>query len=763
MASEESDEMPMLGRAGRPHISIELSNLPSSSHRHAPADRRYFSGPLQPTNKKVLNGPRHRNTTASNNASANAGDVSSSGTSNSHNGFFSGPIRIQNDAASSSSTISSVSNPTRRRPHSLANEHLLRSGPLGRCDDPFCTTCPLSYENAQPGPRPLEPIMSLDQRVNASFSDRLKRLFSDAYAWGLANLPGVMNPHTKRVQQWNKFFLISCLLAVFVDPLFFFILSVNPDSQCIYFNLDFAKVITVLRSATDLVYFLHMLLQSRLAYIEPSSVGTGALVDNPKYIVKHYLTGWFILDVIVVLPLPQVMMWVIIPKVIGTEYAANFTKNLLRVIVLLQYFPRMIRFFPLLAGNSSTGFIFETAWANFFINLSLFLLVAHVVGSCWYLFGLQRVNQCLKEVCIGATSKGCDVGFLDCGDGESDTSKKNASLWEIWKANETARECLRSNSSVFTYGIYSSAVNVTFEKSIVPKYIYSLFWGFQQISTLAGNQMPSLFIGEVLFVLGIVVLGLLLIVLLIGNMQNFLLSLSRRRVDMQLRRHDVESWMARRHLPLKFRKKVREAERFRWAANRGVNEDELLKGLPEDIEKEIRRALCLELIKKVRLFTFMEEQVLDAICQRLRQSLYIHDSVILRENYPIEKMYFFIKGNLLQKGKNGNVQPLQSGFCGEELLTWCLEFDAEQPSVKRARNRPVMGPHAVSSTTITCVGNVEAFSLSSVDLKEITRLYSQVLRNPRVQGALRYESPYWRTRGATTIQVAWRYTRRRRR
>lgn len=230
---------------------------------------------------------------------------------------------------------------------------------------------------------------------------------------------------------------------------------------------------------------------------------------------------------------------------------------------------------------------------------------------------------------------------------------------------------------------------------------------------------------------------------------------------MQLRGHDVESWMARRHLPQRFRRKVRQVERFKWAANRGVNEEELLKSLPEDIEKEIRKAICLELIKKVRLFTFMEDQVLDAICQRLRQSLYISGSVVLRKNYPIEKMHFFIKGNLQRKDENGNIQPLQNGFCGEELLTWCLETEAQNRGGRRARHRPVMGSHATSSTTVTCLGSVEAFSLSAVDLREVTRLYSNFLRNAKVQGALRYESLYWRTRAAIKIQAAWRIWKRR--
>nr|GFC82341.1 probable cyclic nucleotide-gated ion channel 20, chloroplastic [Tanacetum cinerariifolium] len=67
--------------------------------------------------------------------------------------------------------------------------------------------------------------------------------------------------------------------------------------------------------------------------------------------------------------------------------------------------------------------------------------------------------------------------------------------------------------------------------------------------TLAGNQVPSYFEWEVLFTIGIIGLGLLLFALLIGNMQNFLQGLGRRRLEMSLRRRDVEQWMSHRHLP----------------------------------------------------------------------------------------------------------------------------------------------------------------------------------------------------------------------
>lgn len=84
----------------------------------------------------------------------------------------------------------------------------------------------------------------------------------------------------------------------------------------------------------------------------------------------------------------QIIMLLILPDSMGST-GANYAKNLLRAAILIQYIPRLYRFIPLLAGQSPSGFIFESAWANFFINLLTFVLSSHVVGSCWYLFGLQ--------------------------------------------------------------------------------------------------------------------------------------------------------------------------------------------------------------------------------------------------------------------------------------------------------------------------------------------------------------------------------------
>ncbi|KAI7756074.1 hypothetical protein M8C21_015513, partial [Ambrosia artemisiifolia] len=48
------------------------------------------------------------------------------------------------------------------------------------------------------------------------------------------------------------------------------------------------------------------------------------------------------------------------------------------------------------------------------------------------------------------------------------------------------------------------------------------------------------------------------------------------------------------------------------------------------------------------------------------------------------------------------------------------------------------------------------------DLEEVTTFYVAFLSIHHVQMAIKNKSPYWRGRAATTIQVAWRYRRKRR-
>ena len=83
---------------------------------------------------------------------------------------------------------------------------------------------------------------------------------------------------------------------------------------------------------------------------------------------------------------------------------------------------------------------------------------------------------------------------------------------------------------------------------------------------------------------------------------------------------------------------------------------------------------------QVRIFSLMDESILDAIRERLKQRTYISSSTVLHRGGLVEKMVFIVRGEMESIGEDGSVLPLSEGdVCGEELLTWCLERSSVNP------------------------------------------------------------------------------------
>jgi hypothetical protein len=79
----------------------------------------------------------------------------------------------------------------------------------------------------------------------------------------------------------------------------------------------------------------------------------------------------------------------------------------------------------------------------------------------------------------------------------------------------------------------------------------------------------------------------------------FLHATTSKKQVMQLKMRNVEWWMRKKHLPQGFRQRVRNYERQRWAAMRGVDECEMTKNLPEGLRRDIKYHLCLDLVRQV--------------------------------------------------------------------------------------------------------------------------------------------------------------------
>lgn len=222
---------------------------------------------------------------------------------------------------------------------------------------------------------------------------------------------------------------------------------------------------------------------------------------------------------------------------------------------------------------------------------------------------------------------------------------------------------------------------------------------------------------------------------------------------MSARRLDVEQWMSHRLLPEKLRKQVRESEQYNWSVNRGLNDLMLFKNLPEDLQIDIRRHL-FNFVEKIPIFAAMDDSILDAIRESLQRKTYFKGSRILVRGRLIDKIVFIAQGTLESIGEDNKVIPLSAGgVCGEELIELCLKHSASNRNGKRIS---IAAQKMLSKRMVRCLPNVEAFTLQAADLVEVTRLLSWLLiRNPRIQGAIKDVSPHLQRFVINRVKISW--------
>lgn len=121
----------------------------------------------------------------------------------------------------------------------------------------------------------------------------------------------VLDPRASRIQEWNQVFLLVCATGLFVDPLFFYALSISEACMCLYVDAYFAITITVLRCMTDSLHVWNMWLQLKINK-HPHAVNADERSrphdTSSRTVAMRYLKArkGFFFDLFVILPIPQV-------------------------------------------------------------------------------------------------------------------------------------------------------------------------------------------------------------------------------------------------------------------------------------------------------------------------------------------------------------------------------------------------------------------------------------------------------------------------
>ncbi|KAJ0637534.1 putative cyclic nucleotide-binding domain, rmlC-like jelly roll [Helianthus annuus] len=219
--------------------------------------------------------------------------------------------------------------------------------------------------------------------------------------------------------------------------------------------------------------------------------------------------------------------------------------------------------------------------------------------------------------------------------------------------------------------------------------------------------------------------------------------------EMKEKWQEAEDLMSHMSLPEALRQQVRRDKQDNWKLTLGVELDTFFRDLQQDLRRDIKRHLCLTLLKRVPVFKQMDDILLDAVCERLKQVLYRQNSFIVRRGEPASKILFITRGEveleryITDEGTFAyfNARNLKAGdYFGGELLTWVSDPRSQLPFYTR---------------TAQALMDVQAFALVADDLLFLASQFSS-FRSRRVQYAFRFCSHEWRTWAACYIQTAWR-------
>ncbi|XP_057506322.1 cyclic nucleotide-gated ion channel 4-like isoform X2 [Actinidia eriantha] len=590
-----------------------------------------------------------------------------------------------------------------------------------------------------------------DQKEEFEHSEECKPIYTKhghPCGWSLGR---VLDPQAPWVQEWNCAFHLMCATSLFVDPLFFYALSISDTCMCLFVDGWFAVTVTVLRCMTDAFQVWNILLQLKMNHLSYAAVGDRepSMVQNMKsartVALRHLKSkNGFFLDLFVILPLPQLVLWIAIPALLE-KGSTTAVMTVLLVMFLFQYLPKIYHSVCLLRSmRNLSGYIFGTVWWGIALNLIAYFVAAHTVGACWYLLGIQRAAKCLKEHC--RETKGCGLRILACEDpiyyGATGLVRDRTRL--VWGDNKQARSACLENDDNFDFGAYKWTVQLVSNQSRLEKILFPIFWGLMTLSTFGTLESTTDWL-EVIFIIIVMTTGLLLVTILIGNIKVFLHATKSKKQAMQLKMRNIEWWMRRKNLPPQFRQRVRNYERQQWAAMRGVNECDMIRYLPEGLRKDIKYHLCLDLVP---LFQHMDNLVLENICDRVKSLIFTRGEMITKEGEPVQLMIFIVRGHLqsrqvLRDGVQSCCMLGPGNFSGDELLSWCLR-------------RPFVDCLPSSSSTLITLETTEAFGLEAEDVKYVTQHFRYTFVNEKVKRSARYYSPGWRTWAAVAIQLVWR-------
>ncbi|KAM9308566.1 voltage-gated delayed rectifier potassium channel KCNH8 [Gastrophryne carolinensis] len=374
-------------------------------------------------------------------------------------------------------------------------------------------------------------------------------------------------------------------------------------------DLSSTRSTTVSDISVEILFIIDIILNFRTTYVSKS----GQVIFKGRSICIHYVTTWFVIDLIAALPFDLL-------------YAFNVTVvslvHLLKTIRLL----RLLRLLQKLDRYSQHSTIVLT------LLMSMFALLAHWMACIWYVIGkmeMEENNPLTWD--IEETNKSGKWIVTVSNTIESKALKIRPKSWlhELGKRLESP---FHSN-------------NTQGGPTIRSTYIASLYFTLSSLTSVGFGNVSANTDAEKIFSICIMLIGALMHALVFGNVTAIIQRMYSRWSLYHTRTKDLKDFIRVHHLPQQLKQRMLEYFQTNWSVNNGIDSHELLKEFPDELRSDITMYLNKEILQ-LSLFENASRGCLRSLSLHIKTSFCAPGEYLLRQGDALQAIYLVCSGSM---------------------------------------------------------------------------------------------------------------------
>ncbi|KAM4631517.1 voltage-gated delayed rectifier potassium channel KCNH8 [Polymixia lowei] len=365
----------------------------------------------------------------------------------------------------------------------------------------------------------------------------------------------------------------------------FYVAVTVPYNVCFIGDDDLTRSTTVSDIAVEILFIIDIVFSFRTTYVSKS----GQVIFEARLICIHYMTTWFIIDLVAALPFD--LLYAFKVSVVSVVHLLK-TVRLLRLLRLLQ---KMDRY-----SQHSTVVLT--------LLMSMFALLAHWMACIWYVIGKKEME---------ANTYSWDIGWLH----------------ELGKRLESP------------FDVVGGVNGTTGGPSIRSVYIASLYFTLSSLTSVGFGNVSANTDVEKIFSVCIMLIGALMHALVFGNVTAIIQRMYSRWSQYHTRTKDLKDFIRVHHLPQNLKQRMLEYFQTTWSVNNGIDSNELLKDFPDELRSDITMHLNKEILE-LSLFASASRGCLRSLSRYIKMSFCAPGEYLLRQGDALQAIFFVCSGSM---------------------------------------------------------------------------------------------------------------------